>query len=161
MLPSHFYASTEFVFKPSHIVKPLQRAIKSNRDQQRCWISHCRLVYTQGPRMIFLIVFICNPWNRVWYFFNWFSFHFPYQRKSHSSWIIASAVAQGGGGGFGPEPLEPSPGYATAVYYKTWEELESVNVWVLSKRMRFTVINAKGGTYHVHVLHLITFLLVI
>ena len=45
ILPSHFYACTEFLLSPL-IVKPLQHAIESNRDQQRCWIPHCRLVYT-------------------------------------------------------------------------------------------------------------------
>ena len=66
ILPSHFYdhlhypsAPTEFVLNPL-TVKPLQHAIKINRDQQRPWIPHCRIVYT-GPRMIFLIV----QWNPV------------------------------------------------------------------------------------------------
>ena len=46
ILPFHFYASTEFLLS-CLIVKPLQHAIvESNRDQQRCWITHCRLVYT-------------------------------------------------------------------------------------------------------------------
>ena len=47
ILPSHFYdhlhcpsAPTEFVLNPL-TVKPLQHAIKINRDQQRPWITHC------------------------------------------------------------------------------------------------------------------------
>ena len=45
ILPFHFYASTEFLLS-SLMVKPLQHATESNLDQQRCWITHCRLVYT-------------------------------------------------------------------------------------------------------------------
>ena len=45
ILSFHFYASTEFLLR-SLIVKPLQHATESNLDQQRCWITHCRLVYT-------------------------------------------------------------------------------------------------------------------
>ena len=65
-----FYASTEFVLNPL-IVKPLQhairlKAIETNKGAE----SHFSGLYTQGPRIIFLMVFICNPRNRMWCFFQ-------------------------------------------------------------------------------------------
>ena len=45
ILTFHFYTSTEFPLC-CLIVKSLQHATESNQDQQRCWITHCRLVYT-------------------------------------------------------------------------------------------------------------------
>ena len=86
ILPSHFHASTEFLLS-SLIVKPLQHAIESNRDQQRCAESHIAGSYTQGP---------------------------PLTASRIPLEIIGSAAAQGGGGKV-PEPLESFPGYATAI----------------------------------------------
>ena len=44
------------------IAKPSQHAIENDRDQQG---AESQFVYTLGPRMIILIVFICNPQNRI------------------------------------------------------------------------------------------------
>ena len=103
ILPSLHYpsASTEFVSNPL-IVKPLQhaiQAIETNKGTE----SHIAGLYTQGPRMMFLIVFI------IWCFFQLVFFSFSLNRKSHSSWNYRQCRSpkkwgEGGGGGGGGTP---------------------------------------------------------
>ena len=97
-------ASTEFASNPL-IVKPLQHAIQSNRDQQKCSVPHCRLVYTGAsydlPHSIHNLMLFSIGFLLI--FFN---------RKSHSSWNYRQCRSpkkwgEGGGWGAAAEPLEP------------------------------------------------------
>ena len=100
-------ASTEFASNPL-IVKPLQHAIQSNRDQQKCLIPTLQAcTCTQGPRMIFLIVFI------IWSFFHLIFFSFSLTENLILLEMTDSAVAQRSGGrGEGAAAAEPPEPYA-------------------------------------------------
>ena len=107
ILPSHFYASTEFVLIPL-IVKPLQHAIENDRDQQGAE-SH----FAGWPCMIIPIVFI----------FTSFSEHRPAQRECARTGLRSHARCY-------PNPI-PQPikdGQTTGVY-----DLHSFQIvmWVL------------------------------